>query len=225
MISSYTPSLGALIPSNLTAESTGKTEGKHLLAIAITDTLPGTKREISAIEKCLTGTNIKLEKLVDGDATAASVLERMKNANWIHFCCHGTQNLDSPTESALLLTGGERLMLSDIIRVVLPKAELAFLSACQTATGDSALPAESLHLAAGMMLAGFKSVVATMWSINDQDAPKVAEDVYGRLVEQMGEGRERFDAASALHFAIEILRKQVGEDDYLSWIPFIHIGS
>lgn len=55
--------------------------------------------------------------------------------------------------------------------MVAKNAELAFLSACQTAVGDEKIPEESAHLAAGMMVVGFKGVVATMWSIGDADAP------------------------------------------------------
>ncbi|CAE6487268.1 unnamed protein product [Rhizoctonia solani] len=44
---------------------------------------------------------------------------------------------------------------------------LAFLSACQTATGDTNLPDEAVHLASGMLMAGYPSVIATMWSVMD----------------------------------------------------------
>ena len=37
----------------------------------------------------------------------------------------------------------------------LEPAELAFLSACQTATGYEKLPEEAVHLVAGMLAAGF----------------------------------------------------------------------
>jgi CHAT domain-containing protein len=40
---------------------------------------------------------------------------------------------------------------------------LAFLSACQTAMGDETTPDEMMHLAAALLFAGFRSVVATMW--------------------------------------------------------------
>lgn len=50
-------------------------------------------------------------------------------------------------------------------------AELAFLSACQTAVGDEKIPEESIRLAAGMLAVGYKGVIATMWSIRDDDAP------------------------------------------------------
>ena len=43
---------------------------------------------------------------------------------------------------------------------------LAFLSACETAKGDSKTPDEAIHLAATLLFqlfAGFRGVVATMW--------------------------------------------------------------
>jgi CHAT domain-containing protein len=72
-------------------------------------------------------------------------------------------------------------MLSDIIQLSLPQADFAFLSACQTATGAKDLQEEAVHLAAGMLLAGYRSVVATMWTIMDNDAPRVAGDLYEHL--------------------------------------------
>jgi CHAT domain-containing protein len=40
---------------------------------------------------------------------------------------------------------------------------LAFLSACETAKGDKTIPDEAMHLAATLLFAGFRGVVATMW--------------------------------------------------------------
>jgi CHAT domain-containing protein len=42
---------------------------------------------------------------------------------------------------------------------------LAFLSACETARGSEDQPDQAMHLAAAMLFVGFKSVVATMWSV------------------------------------------------------------
>lgn len=97
---------------------------------------------------------------------------------------------------------------------------LAFLSACQTATGTEKLPDEAIHLAARMMMTGYPTVIATMWSVQDSDAPLIAEKVYGRL---LGEGtRDAAKTAKALHIAVEFLR--VEEKSFARWVPFIHIG-
>jgi CHAT domain-containing protein len=115
-----------------------------------------------------------------------------------------------------------RLTLTEIATRPLPHAELAFLSACQTATGDEELSEEAIHLAGGMLTAGFRSVVATMWSVRDRDAPFVAERVYSSLLE--GERIDCVGAGLALYRAIQALRERVGEVKFRSWVPYIHMG-
>jgi CHAT domain-containing protein len=53
--------------------------------------------------------------------------------------------------------------VSKLMRLNLDKAWFAYLSACETAKGDKEQPDQVVHLAAAMLHAGFKSVVATMW--------------------------------------------------------------
>ena len=145
----------------------------------------------------------------------------MKEADWVHFACHGIQDPTNPTESGLCLADRRRLKVSDIIALSRPHGGLAFLSACQTATGDENLSDEAIHIAAGMLFAGYGGVVGTMWSINDKIAPDVAKDVYEQL---FGNGTisDYRDAARALQDAVGRLRdSNVSFDD---WLPFIHVG-
>jgi CHAT domain-containing protein len=106
-------------------------------------------------------------------------------------------------------------------------AALAFLSACETAMGDDILPEEAVHLAAGMLAIGYRSVIGTMWSIRDGDAPLVADEVYAQLArhDKAPEDDARSRVAYALHKAVGRLREEVGETDFLSWIPFVHFGT
>ncbi|KAJ6546219.1 CHAT domain-containing protein [Mycena vulgaris] len=136
VISSYTPSLTALIEG---FRAPSKPQEAQLLAVAQPSAagqsyIPGTKQEMKI------------------RATADAVQLEMIDSGWVHFACHGVQNITHPTKSALLLAGSSRLTLSDIIELALPHADFAFLSACQTATGDKSLEGESVHLAAGMLL-------------------------------------------------------------------------
>ncbi|TDL17179.1 hypothetical protein BD410DRAFT_807513 [Rickenella mellea] len=131
----------------------------------------------------------------------------MEQCSWVHLACHGIQDELDPMASGLLLQDG-RLHLSKIIQKRLPHAEFAFLSACQTATGDGKRPEEAIHLAAGMLLAGYKGVIATMWSIRDDDGPFIADKVYAQL---MKDGQPSgVHPAVALHKAVQELRKRSG---------------
>ncbi|KAF8119923.1 CHAT domain-containing protein [Boletus edulis] len=146
----------------------------------------------------------------------------MKETDWVHFACHGIQDTKDPTASGLCLTDERRLKISDIIALSRPRGGLAFLSACQTATGYKDLSDEAIHIAAGMLFAGYGGVVGTMWSISDEIAPDVARDVYEQLLEN-GTRPDYREAALALHEAVGCLR----EDENVSfdeWIPFIHVG-
>jgi len=73
-----------------------------------------------------------------------------------------------------------------------------------------------------MLAAGYKSVMGTMWSIQDDDAPIVAEKFYEYLVEEAGGDSSR--AAYALHHAVTHLRNGRGENAFERWAPFIHLG-
>ena len=114
------------------------------------------------------------------------------------------------------------------MRTVADNSELAFLSACQTATGDFKLVEEAVHLAAGMMLAGYRSVIATMWSIYDDDAPVIVEAYYKKLLKLRASGTVPLGhtgAAYALHHAMGVLREKVGEQRFERWVPFVHFGA
>jgi CHAT domain-containing protein len=157
----------------------------------------------------------------EADGTVEDVLSKMTETDWVHFACHGTQDRTNPFDSGFPLAHGRRLKLPDIGRVSRPHGGLAFLSACHTATGDDQLSDEAIHIAAGMLLAGYRGTIATMWTIMDNDAPRVTEDVYKSL---LGDGKvpDSRQAAEALHHAIERLRDS--GVSFLSWVPFIHVG-
>ncbi|KDN33461.1 hypothetical protein RSAG8_13441, partial [Rhizoctonia solani AG-8 WAC10335] len=74
-----------------------------------------------------------------------------------------------------------------------------------------------------MLMAGYTSVIATMWSVVDSDAPIVADKVYSELMKdgKLGNG----EAGKALHNAVAGLRERVGEREFGRWVPYIHIGS
>jgi len=221
VISSYTPTLSALI--NISQDS--KPQKFQLLAVAQPNAhgqshLPNTQEELNRIWEH--AKNFTVLSLIESNATIEGVVQGMKESSWVHFACHGVQDIAKPTESGLLLAGSSRLKLLDIIKMSLPHAELAFLSACQTATGAEDLSEEAVHLAAGMLLAGYHGVIATMWSIKDRDAPCITDVVYAHLFRE--QQPDYTQAAYALHYAVQQLRRSTEGKSYISWVPFIHIG-
>jgi CHAT domain-containing protein len=125
-----------------------------------------------------------------------------------------------PTKSRLLLYEGE-LELQEILQMSLPNAEFVFLSACKTAMGNDTLINESFHLGGGFIAAGFQSAAGTLWAMNDQDGPTVAETFYKHLFSN-GRQPQASDTAEALQIAVKELR--AGNVPHERWIPFIHMG-
>ncbi|KAB5589055.1 Aromatic di-alanine and TPR containing protein [Ceratobasidium theobromae] len=221
VISSYTPTLSAL----LTVPTRPPTTHTKVLAIGQAATkghapLPGTKSELASIQKYVHPPN-QYDQIVDSKATTAAGLDAMETSHWVHLACHATQDVQDPTQSGFALHDG-MLSLSAIMQKSFGNKGLAFLSACQTATGDKNRPDESVHLASGMLFAGYPSVIATMWSVKDQDAPVIANRVYEQLLK--GGRMDHRDSASALHVATKELREQVEEKEFGRWVPYIHIG-
>ncbi|CAE6477963.1 unnamed protein product, partial [Rhizoctonia solani] len=221
-ISSYTPSLTALLSSAPSVLS----RGSRVLAIGQPHTrghsaLPGVVNELAFI-KAHTQDKVQYSQLCDDQATTATVLDAMEQHDWVHFACHAHQNVTDPTKSGFFLHDGALDLAAISLRPFKNKG-LAFLSAVQTAMGEEKLPDEAVHLAAGMLVAGYTSVIAIIWNVRDEDAPFVADKVYAELMKEgkVGNG----EAGKALHYAVAELRDSVGEEEFGRWVPFIHIGS
>jgi CHAT domain-containing protein len=187
--------------------------------------IPKTRDEVAQIVELLTAqggdTNTNVEWLDGTHATVSAVYEAMSKHSCIHFACHAMQHPSDPTKSAFMLADGY-LTLIDIIRSRRANKDLAILSACQTATGDAKLAEEAVHLASGMLVAGYRSVIATAWSIMDDDGPVMAKVVHEELLRR-GSGRlQGRGSAEALHKAVAILRARGSE--FVAWVPFMHLG-
>ncbi|MCT9003519.1 CHAT domain-containing protein [Streptomyces rhizosphaerihabitans] len=219
-VSSYTTTLSALVDARQRAAAVDPT----LLAVALTDTerghavLPGVAEELRALDEILG--RRRLTVLAEDEATSAAVRRQLPAHPWAHFACHGWLDMTAPASSGLCLRDGD-LNLLDIADLRLDTADLAFLSACQTRLDAGQLPDEAVHTAAALRIAGFRHVVATLWSISDQAALQVAAAFYRRL--DGSDGPNSADAARALHHAVGELRARHPTDPTL-WVPFVHDG-
>ena len=160
VVSSYTPTLTAIV--DLSAPKVG--DDFKILTIAQPSTpyatsIPKTEDEVKQVKNLAGG--LSVVSLKNEEATVERVLQAMRDTDWVHMACHGKQKTGEPMKSGLLLHD-KILELLEIVRHALPRADFAFLSACQTAVGDERIADESVHLAAGMFMAGYRGVIATM---------------------------------------------------------------
>ncbi|KAF8884225.1 CHAT domain-containing protein [Gymnopilus junonius] len=231
-VSSFIPTLSIL--DRLRSRKIPSATSHGLLLVSQPDTpglgqIPYTIEEVQKARDALDKRGIRSASYNSKHATADVILESLESFSCVHLACHASQDIESPLESAIHLYD-KPLKLSDIMKKDLPNADLAFMSACQTSAGDEKLSEEAVHLAAGMLTAGYRSVVATMWSISDMHAPYVAQTFYENLLHNKARERDvKLDgigAARALHTATRHLREKLGDSDegLLVWIPYIHVG-
>ncbi|KAF8604299.1 hypothetical protein BDV93DRAFT_507630 [Ceratobasidium sp. AG-I] len=203
VVSSYTPDLTSLLPST---RSLGSFKG----IVGVSQALDKSNMTISK------GTN-ELDEIAKR-ATTSDVLSAMQSYSWVHLACSATYNQTDPGASSFHLSDGE-LNLATIIQAVPAEPGFAFLSVAQTKTGSQALSDGALKLAAGMMLAGYPSVIVKMQAGQDAYAPQVVGQIYAQLQEGVTSGK---DAARSLHNTMSKLRDEVGEKAFGVWVPYIH---
>ncbi|KAG1747723.1 CHAT domain-containing protein [Suillus lakei] len=223
-ISSYTPSLTALMRAR---RSNDRSLSVPFAAIGQNRpaghsfTLECVEPELELVRSLLPPSpTVSFAKITSIDATKSRALRALRDHTWLHFSCHGTQNYDEPFKSAFLMRD-QPLSLLDISQMDLSRHKFAFLSACETAVGVPSTPDEVIHLAAGLQFAGVKSVVGTLWTVNDSTVQRLVEAFYRNLC---GDGKMNSKrAARALNQAVQSLArdKDIPLDQR---IVFMHIG-
>ncbi|KAG1762363.1 CHAT domain-containing protein [Suillus occidentalis] len=223
-VCSYTPTLSALVRSRQLMRNRvtpsfvmigqgqpGAGKGKALLAV---------DSELEIVHELAPATVNRT--ILSGDAaTRAGVLEALKENTWVHLACHGKQDHQQPYSSHFVMRD-EYLTLLDIMENDIPHAEFAFLSACHTAVGDEETPDEVIHLAAGLHFSGFRSVICTLWEVDDSVAKHVVEAFYKYMFHPREEGvMDCRKAAWALNRATHVVKTRVPLEQR---IVFIHIG-
>jgi CHAT domain-containing protein len=221
-ISSYTPTLSALIQSQVPGVLTPG-RPSLLLVGRPEDDIPGVWDEIRAIETHL---GDSIHKLVSEDATSVNVKGALPSHTFLHLACHGNLEIGKPFEAWFKLEGKDRLTLLDIVRSHLPSAEFAFLSACHSAElTDKSVADEALHLAAAMQYCGFRSVIGTLWAVSDEDGPELAKSFYKSLSSSEGKKTPPYRrTARALRNAVQKLRRN-RRVTLERWVNFVHYGA
>ncbi len=141
VISSYTPTVRALIHARRTASAAQSTRtaanAPDIAVVAMPNTpgaddLRGALAEAQFLDQLFPN---RTDAYVGAEAVYDKVIDAMSATRWAHFACHGAVDLTSPSVGRLLLHDHQRrpLTVADVARLRLDNAEFAFLSACTTA--------------------------------------------------------------------------------------------
>ena len=102
---------------------------------------------------------------------------------FVHFAAHATANVESPLDSAVILSGPDnayKLYARDVAALPL-NAELVTVSACRSA-GERAYSGEGLvGFAWAFLRAGARRVIAGLWDVEDRSTAQLMDGLYGQL--------------------------------------------
>jgi CHAT domain-containing protein len=131
-----------------------------------TEDLPFTRYECETLAK--TYQIPPMRRLQGKDATIDSVKHLLRQVQILHTSHHAASNLNEPLESALQLADGN-LKLGQLLSPGwrMPDLSDAFTCNCETHFSVTDVTDEILTLSVGFLCAGARSVVSTLWSVED----------------------------------------------------------
>lgn len=138
------------------------------------------------------------EALLGEQATEEAVTARVSQFPLLHFATHGVLSEEAPLLSSILLANGQELSVYELMGMRL-NADLVVLSACRTAQGETTSGDEVLGLTRGLLAAGARAAIVSLWPVNDLATSLLMGHFYQRL--QAGD-----DPARALQAAQKYLR-------------------
>lgn len=216
----YLPTAAALHPSN-GDEPPGE---ESALALAPSNAhLRWSGREARNVAALFAGRS----RLLAGSLASESSFKRLVgNYQVLHLATHAYLNRYAPLLSALQLEPGAgedgRLEVHEILQLHL-HADLVTLSACETGLGSgyfTAVPAgdEFVGMTRAFLSAGARSVVASLWAVNDRSTLNLMLRFYRH--------RKRTDSATALAEAQREMSKAATSYRHpYFWAPFTVTGN
>ena len=175
------------------------------------------KKEVQMIGKIL-----QTEPLVGKQATKDEVLRRISSVALVHIAAHGemetgeialapniTPSAENPAREDYLLT------MEDVLKAKI-RARLVVLSCCHSAQGK--VKSEGVvGIARAFLGAGARSVLVSLWAIDDEATMEFMKVFYEHLVH----GRS---ASEALNEAMKSMRESDRFSAVKYWAPFVLIG-
>ncbi|VUX55283.1 putative Tetratricopeptide TPR_1 repeat-containing protein [uncultured Woeseiaceae bacterium] len=187
--------------------------------------LPYTANEAASINEITSGWGENLT-LTGFDANRAELLASpLGQYQIIHFASHGLIDSEQPQLSAIAMSAYDSagneinslLQLDDIYELQL-NADLVVLSACDTALGVNVRGEGLVGLVHAFMYAGARSVVGSLWSVQDNATSILMENFYSNLLDK------KMSPDSALRYAqLAVAKERAWRDPYY-WAAFTYQG-
>jgi tetratricopeptide (TPR) repeat protein len=185
------------------------TAGGSLILGVPDQQVPSIYDELQAVSEVVPQAKVFL----GAEASEKVLKENGPRSRLIHIATHGFFRKDNPMFSGIRLGDGF-LTLYDLYRLKLP-AELVTLSGCSTGLNVVAAGDELIGLVRGLFCAGARSLLLTLWDVNDSSTAGFMKSFYRRL-------GNRSDRALAVRESMIEVRERYPNPYF--WAPFILVG-
>lgn len=187
------------------------TASRNSLVFGIPDAVaPLIEDEARSVAEILA--NAKL--LLGSEANQQALRTKGLQSRLIHIATHGTFRQDNPMFSGIKLGDGY-LSLYDLYQLRL-EADLVTLSGCATGLNVVTAGDELLGLIRGLLYAGARSLLLSLWNVHDRSTAEFMRCFYKRF-------QDGAHKASALRVAMQDLRDRYPHPYH--WAPFVLIGN
>jgi len=209
----YAPS-ASVLPLAL-KEPQAKEPGKTLKVLAVGNpevgdpayALPFSEKEVASLSRDF----VDVTSLVGERATETWVEQHISEFDVIHFATHGYFNSVNPLFSGLVLAPDEAAGTDGLLELHevsgLPiKARLVTLSACQSGVGELKSADELVSLSRAFMYAGTRSILSTLWRVDDVSTALLAKHFYRRYAGHVRAGADEREGDAGRAGMAESLR-------------------
>jgi CHAT domain-containing protein/Tfp pilus assembly protein PilF len=190
------------------------------------DSLPDAEQEVKALGRLY---GVSRSKVYTGaEAREDRFKSEAGKAGILHFAAHGLVDNASPMYSHLALAGGGAgedglLEAWELTRLEL-KAELAVLSACETARGRTAAGEGMIGLSWAMFIAGVPSIVVSQWKVESAGTRDLMVNFHRGLISTPEAGKSKPTKSEALRQAALKLLKNPETNHPFYWAGFVLVG-
>ncbi|MEW5821807.1 MAG: CHAT domain-containing tetratricopeptide repeat protein [Cyanobacteriota bacterium] len=205
--------------------------GISLLNIAMNNTFPDKPIVAAAVADFNDLSNLSIivkelkeifgKDLIESDINNIKTLS--PSVNILHIASHGKYNADNLESSMLLFSDDKPLYLRDIpaLNQGINNA-MVILSACETGLGKTSEGKELTSLASQFELAGARTIIASLWEVDDVSTSTIMAKFYKKLKTD----RFKMPAKALKEAQLEFLNENGSgfKSSPVAWAPFIIIG-
>jgi CHAT domain-containing protein len=206
----YAPSAAAAMRTVQPDAVPGRGDGTALVVGDALGDLPSARLEASAVAR-----GLGVEAWLGPDATRDRVVAALGSCSLAYFAGHAVYEDGDPLASGIVLAGGEVLSARHLTNLErLP--ERLVISGCESATQRVDPGDELTGLASTLLFGGARSLVLSLWDVDDEAASEILRATRERMLE----------AGTSLAHALRMaaLQRRRRHPHPHQWAPFVVVG-